>query len=216
MPDPLGTFAVALEESVGDWDSIHALFVEHVSGGFLEGFVTREIRTAAANPAHIVARGVGQGSFTFINTPDFEYSARVITPFAPNAHLVKWAGMPQMIAVKGGGTVIARTLSVPPQIDIDKFVRNVRLCEVAVQEASDGAVLVSANRKELLDIAEVTAPVVAEMLTYRHMAPSLVWTLLLIWCRYTPSNHLWPLQDSATFSVSRTRRESQCPTTSTT
>jgi hypothetical protein len=176
MPGRLETFAVALEERVGDWDSIHALFIEHVRGGFLAGFITKEICTAAQNPAHIVPRGVGQGSFTFLNTRHFEYSVRVIRALDTKPRMVKWTGMPQMIAVTGEGHVVTRTLRVPAGTDIEAFARGVRLREVAVQEVSDSDVIVSDQRREILDIAAVTAPVVAEILTYRYMAPSLVWT----------------------------------------
>lgn len=172
----LAKFAEGLEQSVGNWDSVRALFLDHLRGDFLEHFVSEEICTSADNPDHVVTRGVGQGSFTFINTPNFEYSVRVLSPFHRTGRLVKWAGMPQMIAVRGPGVVVVRTLRVPEQCDIEQFVPNVQISEFTTQEARDGDVVITEDPKKILDIQEVSAPCVVEILTCRHGAPTLVWT----------------------------------------
>jgi hypothetical protein len=176
MSRQLDMFAEGLEQNAGDWDSIRALFLDHVSCSFLEAFVTEEICTSAEKAGYIVPSGTGQGSLTFINTPNFEYSVRVVTPFARRAHQVKWLGMPQMIAIKGGGTVVFRTLRVPPQFDIEQFVPNVQIRQCEPYEAHNGDVVVSDDQNEILDLHEVTAPAIIEFLTYRRLAPSLVWT----------------------------------------
>ncbi|MEU4674535.1 hypothetical protein AB0F91_42910 [Amycolatopsis sp. NPDC023774] len=150
--------------------------MDHAGSEFLTEFVARELLAAAADSDHIVRRGVGQGSFTFVDTPNLEYSVRVVAPFGRRPRTVKWVGMPQMIAVKGPGTLTVRTLAVPTQCDIEQFVAGVQIRECSVRDACEGDVLVNENRHEVLDICEATSPMIAQILTYRRASPNVVWT----------------------------------------
>jgi hypothetical protein len=161
---------------VGSWDSVQSLFLDHVRSSFLDDFVAEQVRTSVDNPEHFVANAASQGSFSLINTSSFEYSVRVLAGFHRRAHYIKWLGMRQVIAVKGSGTVVIRILRVPPELDIEQFVANVPIREYDVREARHGDVVASEDENEILDILEVSPATVTEILTYRYMAPSVIWT----------------------------------------
>ncbi|MGY1503682.1 hypothetical protein ACW4TU_45205 (plasmid) [Streptomyces sp. QTS52] len=174
--EPLENLAESFERNADHWASLGAIFRDHANSDFLSEFLLRELGAAAEDSDHVVRRGVGQASFTFVNTPDLEYSIRIIAPFSQKPRRVKWLGMPQMIAVKGLHTVTVRTLAVPPQCDIEQFVAGIHISESSVQDARDGAVIVTDNRHEIMDICAANGPMIAQILTYRRAAPNLFWT----------------------------------------
>jgi hypothetical protein len=176
MQDPLEIFAEALEHNVGNWHSAKALFLNVVKSSFLSGFLRQHIQAAADNADHFVPHAVGQSSFTFVDTPHFEYSLRLVSPLAPRAHAVKWLGARQIIMVRTLGTVTVRVLTVPREFDIEKFVPDARIRDVAIGEIRDGEAISSDDTNQILDVHAVTAPTVLEILTYRELPPSLVWT----------------------------------------
>ncbi|MFC9498445.1 hypothetical protein [Streptomyces sp. NPDC056982] len=176
MRDSLETLTESLKRNADDWASLGAIFLEHAKSDFLEEFIRRELGAAAKDSDHIVRRGVGQASFTLVNTPDFEYSIRIVGTFSRTPRMVKWLGMPQMIAVKGPHALTVRNLEVPSLCDIEQFVAGIQLSECSVRDVRQGDVVVTENRHEITDICAATGPMIAQILTYHRAAPNLVWT----------------------------------------
>lgn len=176
MSDHLDALAAGLEREAGDWNSVERLFRDHVRGPFLREFVDRELTAAAGDDGYVVARGAGQGNFTFIDTADFEYSVRVLAPSPGGTHLAKWAGMHQVLAFAGPGTATVRTLAVPPGTDGEDFTPGVSARILAVREVGNGDVVTTGSTGELLDVLHVEAPLVVQVLNRRRGASSVVWT----------------------------------------
>ncbi|GAA2767458.1 hypothetical protein GCM10010103_65000 [Streptomyces paradoxus] len=174
--NPLETLIESLERNAEDWASLGAIFLEHAKSDFLAEFIHRELDAAAKDSDHVVRRGVGQASFTLVNTPDFEYSIRILGTFSRKPRMVKWLGMPQIIAVKGPYTLTVRNLEVPSLCDIEQFVAGVQISECSLRDVQQGDILVTENRHRITDICAATGPMIAQILTYRRAAPNLVWT----------------------------------------
>lgn len=165
-----------LEENAGDWTSLRSAFSDHVRSNFLDEFLRVELSATAADTEHIVRAGAGQSSFTFVNTPDFEYSVRVVAPFSASRQLVKWSGMPQVLAVRGSGTLTLRTLAPPENCDIEQFRLGVRLRECSVKELREGDESSTENPQEIMQICASRGPVIVQILSYRRGASNIVWT----------------------------------------
>ncbi|MEO8282594.1 MAG: hypothetical protein ABI568_04190 [Pseudarthrobacter sp.] len=165
-----------LEENAGDWMSLRSVFSDHVRSNFLDEFLLDELSATAADTEHIVRAGVGQGSFTFVNTPDLEYSVRFVAPFNASRQLVKWSGMPQALAVRGSGALTVRTLAAPDNCDIEQFRPGVRLHECSVKELREGDEFSTENSQEIVQICAAAGPTVVQILSYRRGASNIVWT----------------------------------------
>jgi hypothetical protein len=174
--DALKTLLDNLQLAEGDWASILDVFSDHLAGRFLQDFIRHEIGALAGDTEHVVPNSVGQANFTFINTANFEYSVRILTPFHARPHPVKWLGMRQIIGVKGPGFATIRRLTVPVHLDIASFEPGVVIEEVDSVSAADGNVVLCESPRQILDIHEVSAPVVVEVLTHRQEDPGLLWT----------------------------------------
>jgi hypothetical protein len=174
--DALEIFAENLQRSRDDWSRIQEIFTDHLDSCFLKNFITREIAALGNDAGHVVPKSVGQANFTFINTPDFEYSVRILTPFPARPHPVKWLGMRQIIGVKGSGSATIRKLTVPPHLDIASFQPGVVIDQVETVTAAAGDVIVSQSPHQLLDIYHVASPVIVEVLTHRREDSGLFWT----------------------------------------
>lgn len=176
MLDKIEQLSDRLRANLLDWSGITAVFVEHVHSGFLEDFVHAELVKASEHPDHITARGVGQGSFTFINTVDFEYSVRILTAFSPRPHPVKWAGARQIVGVVGSGVMTTRVVKVAGDVDIESFEPGrIATVDRFVRSVS-GDVITSDSGREILDPWEVDGAVALQTLTQRTGAPAYVWT----------------------------------------
>ena len=174
--DALETFSRNLQRAQEDWTSVQAIFSDHIASRFLDDFITRELGAFGNDPGHVVPKSVGPANFTFINTADFEYSVRILAPFPALPHPVKWLGMRQIIGVKGAGPVTIRKLRVPPHLNITSFQPGVVIDEVDLISTADREVIASQSLHQLLDIYDVSSPVVVEVLTYRREESGFFWT----------------------------------------
>ena len=83
--------------------------------------------------------------------------------------------MREVIGVKGSGSATIRRLTVPPHVDIAAFQPGIVIDTVDHVTVADRDV-VAVNERQILDIHEVLAPVVVEVLTHRQGDPGLLWT----------------------------------------
>jgi hypothetical protein len=174
--DALDAFSRDLHQAQEEWASVVGIFRDHLVGRFLDDFIAREIAALGNDVGHVVPKSVGQANFTFINTPDFEYSVRALAPFPARRHPVKWLGMRQIIGVKGRGSATVRKLAVPPHLDIACFLPGAAIDALDLLTATDGDVIASHTPHEILDVHEVSSPVVVEVLTHRRDDAGLIWT----------------------------------------
>lgn len=173
--EALETFSQKLQQAQEDWPSVQAIFSDHFGSRFLHDFITRELSAAADDPAHVVPKSVGPANFTIINTMSFEYSVRILIPFPARPHPVKWLGMRQIVGVKGAGPMTVRRFRVPSHFNITFFQPGVAIEDVEFITAADRDVIAAASPHEMLDIHEISAPVVVEVLTYRRDDSGFLW-----------------------------------------
>src|SRR5262249_28727597 len=166
--EALETFSRKLQQAQDDWPSVQRVFSDHFRSAFLHDFIKREVGAVADDPGHVVPKSVGPANFTFINTASFEYSVRILAPFPARPHPVKWLGMRQIVGVKGAGPMTVRRLGVPSYLNITYFQPGIAIEDVEFINAADRDVVASASPHEMLDITEVSSPVVVEVLTYRR------------------------------------------------
>jgi len=174
--DLLECFSQKLQQAKEDWTVIQAIFSDHIASSFLKDFIIRELGALEDDAGHVVQKCVGPANFTFINTSDFEYSVRILAPFHARPHPVKWLGMRQIMAVKGGGPATISKLKLPAYLNITAFQPNIVIDEVEFVSATDGQVIASQSPHQILDIYEVPFPVVVEVLTYRREDSGILWT----------------------------------------
>jgi hypothetical protein len=165
-----------LQQAKGDWGAIQEAFSSHFASSFLHDFISTELGALDQDYGHVVRHSVGQANFTFINTDEFEYSVRILAPFPPHQHKVKWFGMRQMIGIKGKGTAIIRKLTVPADQHIRQFQQGVAIEEIEPIRCTQGTVVASDSVHQMLDVHHVLTPVVAEVLTHREGDEGLFWT----------------------------------------
>lgn len=170
------TLSENLQCARGDWARVQAVFLEHLKSGFLDDFVTREISILAGAPKHVVPLAVSQTTFIFLNTWDFEYSARLLVSFAAREHPVKWQGVRQIINVTRGGPVTIRRITVPQNIRINVFEPGVQGQAVETVDVAQGGMIANEGTNELLDIHAVSSPSIIEILTDRRGDSELNWT----------------------------------------
>ena len=151
------------------------MFSDHVASRFLNDFIEREICTLTANFEYVVPMGASQTTLMFINTEDFEYSVRILTPFL-GTHPVKWSGMRQIISVKSGGPITIRTITVPPRVNINLFELGAGVDASYTIIAGKGDMVASRTMHDALDIYEVTSHTVIKTLTERRSDSELRWT----------------------------------------
>jgi len=167
------TLESALQQAVGNREQIRELFVGHIRSRFLDQFVQDHLNGIATNPSHIVRRNAGQLNFTFINSPHFEYTMRLVPPFRSRPHGVKWLGERQLLSVKQG-TVTVRQLFVPGHVNT--FTKDTQIERMETVLVEPGAYVEADTANCILDIDEVRDPTVLEMLTIRDPTVHFLWT----------------------------------------
>jgi hypothetical protein len=171
----IDTLSRNLQAARGDWGSIVTIFSDHVTSHFLNDFIEWEIGTLAKDYGHIVRMGASQGHFLVINSPEFEYSIRILGPLPRRPHPVKWLGMRQVIAVKAGGPVTIGKVMIPPRININLFERGAVVGAREMVVAAEGDIVASQSAHQILDVDQVSSPSVVEILTERRGDVELCW-----------------------------------------
>ena len=163
-----------LESAHSDLKLVRSLFRDHVQSGFVSRFVESELYNIKDNPDHLVRRNAGQVSFTLINTVDFDYTIKLVPPFAGRPHAVKWLGEQQILSVQGEGGALVRRLTVPH--DINDFLAGLLIEEIEMVYLNEREFLESPSPNNILDIYEIKEPVVFEVLTIHNQTVELHWT----------------------------------------
>jgi len=145
-----------LESAHSDLKLVRSLFRDHVQSGFVSRFVESELYNIKDNPDHLVRRNAGQVSFTLINTVDFDYTIKLVPPFAGRPHAVKWLGEQQILSVQGEGGALVRRLTVPH--DINDFLAGLLIEEIEMVYLNEREFLESPSPNNILDIYEIKEP----------------------------------------------------------
>ena len=149
------------------------VFSSHLRSDFLAAFLASILRAVAADPDHPVSGNAGQVSFSMINFPQFNYTARLTPPYAPRPHGVRWLGARQVLGVKGKGKARFRLLGLPP--GSSAVTPGLRLIEMGVTEVAAGSSISSQSEDAVIDLWETTGPVVIEALTVHRRRNRVYW-----------------------------------------
>jgi hypothetical protein len=174
--DAIAILYESLHGSRGDWAEVVKAFNAHLSSGFFENFIEKQLDSTAKDFNYAVHNAVGQTSFLFINSPKFEYSVRLLAPLRAKEHSKRWLGTRQIVAVQAGGPVHFKVHNISEQANINVFVSDIEFKSTLDVIANKGDMITIETGHQVLDVEAVSNAAILEILVERSRAVELHWT----------------------------------------
>jgi hypothetical protein len=166
-----------LLSNLDNFDNITNIFIENTKSNYLENFITKELKELANNTKHNVRNNVGQVSFYAINNDIFTYTIQLSISSSNNARsFIKWTGSSQVLSVKGPGSLTIRKLKVASKVNINEFVKGIKLDIVEEMNLFDGDSISCQSPFEMLEIVSKSGITILESLIVKNAHPDIYWS----------------------------------------